>query len=211
VDTRLEVPALVGELVLLEPLSMGHAPDLVEAAGGAGGGPEFTMIPHGAAEVAEYVGMQMDRTRSGELVALAQVRAADGRAVGCTSYFNFRHRPEAPLPYAVEIGWTWLGPAARGTGINTEAKLLLLGHAFESWGVVRVDLKTDARNERSRRAIEGLGARLEGVLRKWQPSFAPGEAADYRDSAIFSMLAEEWPAAKAALGSKVAQGRDPAG
>jgi RimJ/RimL family protein N-acetyltransferase len=107
------------------------------------------------------------------------------------------------VPYAVEIGWTWLGPGARGTGINAESKLLLLTYAFETWRVARVDLKTDARNERSRRAIEGLGAQFEGVLRSWQPSLAPGEESLMRDAALFSLLADEWPAAKAALRARL--------
>ena len=80
------------------------------------------------------------------------------------------------------------------TAINTEAKYLMLRHAFEHWDVARVDLKTDARNERSRRAIERIGATFEGVLRAWQPSVASGEAGRPRDSAMYSIVAAEWPA-----------------
>ena len=79
--------------------------------------------------------------------------------------------------YAVEIGSSWLSPAVRGTAINPAAKLLLMTQAFEDWGVVRLDIKTDARNEVARRAIAGTGARFEGVLHAWQPSLAPGEEA----------------------------------
>jgi RimJ/RimL family protein N-acetyltransferase len=93
----------------------------------------------------------------------------------------------------VEIGWTWLAASAQGTGINTDAKLLLLRHAFETLGVARVDLKTDARNHRSRRAIEGLGATFEGVLRRWSPSWTPGEEGRLRDSAMYSFIDVEWP------------------
>ncbi len=99
----------------------------------------------------------------------------------------------------MEIGSTWLGASAQRTGINTETKLLLLEHAFETWSVARVDLKTDARNTRSRNAIEGLGAQFEGVLRNWQPSMVVGEEDRYRDSAMFSILDGEWPDTKARL------------
>jgi hypothetical protein len=105
---------------------------------------------------------------------------------------------------AIEVGWTWLAASAQGTGINLEAKLLLFTYAFETLGVVRVDLKTDARNERSRRAIERLGARFEGILRRWSPSRAPGEEGMLRDSAIFSVIAEEWPTVKSALTIRLA-------
>ena len=142
----------------------------------------------------EYVHTQIGRADLGELIPFAQVRVADGRAVGSTSCHNMRFLPREPDPFAVEIGWTWLGASAQRTGINTEAKLLLMGHAFETWCVARVVLKTDARNERSRSAIEGLGARFEGVLRSWQPSLATGEEGRFRDSAIFSILVSEWPA-----------------
>jgi len=106
---------------------------------------------------------------------------------------------------AIDIGWTWLAASAQRTGINVEAKLLLAGYAFETLKVVRVGFSTDARNERSRRALEGLGARFEGVLRCWSPSRAPDEDGLLRDSAIFSVVASEWPAAKAALGRRLAR------
>jgi RimJ/RimL family protein N-acetyltransferase len=94
---------------------------------------------------------------------------------------------------AVEVGFTWLARSAQGTGVNAEARLLLFRHAFEEWGVSRVDLKTDARNSRSRAAIESVGARFEGVLRNWSRSWAPGEEGRLRDSAIFSVTASEGP------------------
>jgi RimJ/RimL family protein N-acetyltransferase len=93
----------------------------------------------------------------------------------------------------VEIGFSWLAASAQGSGINTEAKLLLFEHAFTGLGVARVDLKTDARNGRSRAAIESVGARFEDVLRQWSRSWAPGEDGQLRDSAIYSIIAEEWP------------------
>jgi N-acetyltransferase len=108
------------------------------------------------------------------------------------------------FPCWVEIGFTWLAASAQGTGINPEAKLLLFTYAFETLGVSRVDLKTDARNERSRRAIATAGAHFEGVLRSWSASWAPGEEGKLRDSAMFSVIATEWPAVKSSLAARVA-------
>ena len=190
---HLDVPALHGALVRLERLSGHHADELAAVADYDRSAFGFTWVPHGKAEAKEYVRTQLSRARSGELVPFAQVRTADGRAVGSTSYFNFRSLPGAAAPFAVEIGFTWLAAPAQRCGINVEAKLLLLSHAFERLGVARVDFKTDARNERSRRAIEGLGARFEGVLRSFGQSWAPGEEGLLRDSAMYSVIASEWP------------------
>jgi len=105
---------------------------------------------------------------------------------------------------AIEVGWTWLAASAQRSGINVEAKLLLFTYAFETLGVVRVDLKTDARNEQSRRAMERLGARYEGVLRNWSPSWVRGEEGQLRDSAMFSVIPSEWPFVKASMRSRLA-------
>jgi RimJ/RimL family protein N-acetyltransferase len=105
------------------------------------------------------------------------------------------HQRGENLPDAVEIGYTWLAPWAQRTGINTQAKLLMLTHAFETWRVHRVRLTTDARNTRSRAAIERLGARLDGILRAHHAAYDGA----IRDSAFYSILDTEWPSAKAAL------------
>ena len=133
------------------------------------------------------------------------VRLADRKAVGCTAYWELRTWPDPDRLRAIEVGFTWLAASAQGTGINAEAKLLLFTYAFETLGVVRVDLKTDARNERSRQAIAALGAQFEGVLRSWSPSWAPGEEGKLRDSAMFSVIADEWPTVKSALAARVAR------
>jgi RimJ/RimL family protein N-acetyltransferase len=109
-----------------------------------------------------------------------------------TRYLSIRCRPGEVLPFAVEIGGTWLAGSAQRSGINTEAKFLLLRHAFEEWHVTRVDLKTDNRNERSKSAIVRLGATFEGVLRHWQPSQVVGEDDGFRDTAMFSIIDTEW-------------------
>jgi N-acetyltransferase len=197
---RLDVPVLHGSLVRLEPLAVRHAPDLARATEEDRSSYGFTLVPR-AAGVEAYLSAQLARDG---LIPFAQVRARDGRAVGCTAFWDPRTWPGRDDLRAIEVGWTWLGASAQGTGINAEAKLLLFTYAFETLGVARVDLKTDARNTRSRRAIERLGAHFEGVLRRWSPSWAPGEEGLLRDSAIFSVVAAEWPAVKTALAARLA-------
>ena len=179
--TPIDAPVLCGSLVRLEPLCLSHVPDLALAAEEDRSAYAYTMIPR-ADDTAGY-----------------------GAAVGCTTLFNPRTWPGREELIAIEIGWTWLAASAQRTGINAEAKLLLLTHAFETLTVARVDLKTDARNQRSRRAIERLGARFEGVLRNWSPSRAPGEEGKLRDSAIFSVTAAEWQAVKSWLANRLAR------
>lgn len=196
-------PVLDGTLVRLEPLAHRHAVDLAVAAEENRDSYAFTWVPR-AAEVGEYVDAQHARAASGLLAPYAQVVKATGRAVGATAFWEPRcWRDEGRLD-AVEIGFTWLAASAQGTGVNVESKLLLFRHAFEVWEVQRVDLKTDARNLRSRAAIEAVGARFEGVLRNWSRSWAPGEEGRLRDSAIFSIVADEWPERRAALERRLA-------
>jgi N-acetyltransferase len=203
----LDVPVLEGSLVRLEPLTTRHAADLAKVVDDDRSSYRYTLVPR-ADEVEEYLEAQLARAAEG-LVPFAQVRRRDESAVGCTAFWNPRTWPGRSALRAVEIGWTWLAGSAQGTGINTEAKLLLFTYAFETLGVARVDLKTDARNERSRRAIAGLGAHFEGVLRSWSTSRAPGEAGKLRDSAMFSVIAEEWPDVKSALAARVAARQPP--
>jgi RimJ/RimL family protein N-acetyltransferase len=123
-----------------------------------------------------------------------------------TNYLTLRWEPQTQVPYAVEVGGTWLAHSAQRSGINVEAKLLLFSHAFETWRVGRVDLKTDARNARSRAAIEGVGGQFEAVLRSWQPSHARGERGRLRDTAMFSIVTADWPDVRARLESRLAAG-----
>jgi RimJ/RimL family protein N-acetyltransferase len=198
------VPVLNGSLVRLEPLSMRHCADLAVAAEEDRGAYGFTGVPRGW-QVQDYLAVQFDRASSGKLAPFAQVRQTDGQAVGCTAYWDPRYWPGRAELCAIEIGWTWLSASAQRTGINVEAKLLLLEFAFERLALARVDFKTDARNDRSRRALERLGAQFEGVLRDWSQSHAPGEQGQLRDSAMFSVIASEWPAIKAALRRRLAR------
>lgn len=187
-----ESPVFEGRLVRLEPLAHRHAADLAVAAEEDRSSYEFTWVPR-AAEVHDYIDAQLARAKSGSMAPYAQVAMSSGKAVGATAFWNPRFWPGRSELCAIEIGFTWLARSAQGTGINREAKLSLFRHAFEQWKVARVDLKTDARNLRSRAAIAALGARFEGVLRNWSQSWAAGEEGHLRDSAIFSIIAPEWP------------------
>lgn len=195
-------PVLEGALVRLEPLEHRHAADLARAAEEERGTYEFTWVPR-ANEVPSYIDAQLARAATGRLAPYAQISTATGRAVGATSFWEPRSWLSDDRLDAIEVGFTWLARSAQGTGVNAEAKLLLFRHAFEVWDVSRVDLKTDARNARSRAAIESVGARFEGVLRNWSRSWAPGEEGRLRDSAIFSVTAQEWPECRERLEKRV--------
>jgi len=202
--SRLTGPVLSGSRVRLEPLSPAHAPDLAEAAEEDRASYGWTWVPR-AHEVEQYIAEQSQRAESGQLAPYAQIDLTSGRAVGATAYWDPRYRPGSDRLQAVEVGFTWLAASAQGTGLNTEAKYLLFENAFEVWDVARVDLKTDARNNRSRAAIAAVGAQFEGVLRQWSRSWAPGEDGLLRDSAMFSIIAAEWPACRARLRERLAR------
>jgi N-acetyltransferase len=205
VVASLAVPELQGSLVRLEPLSPRHAADLARTAEEDRSSYGFTLVPR-AADVDTYIAAHLARASDG-LMPFAQVRVEDGVAVGCTAFWEPRTWAGRDDLRAVEIGWTWLAHSAQGTGINDEAKLLLFTYAFETLGVARVDLKTDARNKRSRRAIERVGARFEGILRRWSPSLAPGEEGRLRDSAMFALIDDDWPTAKPELAARIPRTR----
>jgi N-acetyltransferase len=205
-----DAPVLEGALVRLEPLSVDHGTDLAVAVEGDRGSFGHTVVPR-AGEIGDYLAAHFERARSDGMVPFAQIRLGDGRAVGATAYWDPRFWPDRPDALcAIEIGWTWLAASAQRTGINVEAKFLLLEYAFETLNVARVDLKTDARNDRSRRAIAGLGATFEGVLRSWSPSRVPGEEGLMRDSAMFSVISSEWPTVKAGLRERLSRTKNKA-
>ena len=181
-----------------------HVPGLQQAAEAAATSP-FATVPT-PEEVEDYVARSLARRDAGAYAPFAQVEAATGRVVGHTAYLTPRWMDGGRL-FAVEIGSTWLAPAARGTAVNPAAKLLLMTQAFESWGVDRVDIKTDARNEAARAAIAATGATFEAVLRAWQPSLAPGEEGLVRDTAMFSVTPPEWPRVRARLEERIERRR----
>jgi RimJ/RimL family protein N-acetyltransferase len=203
---------LSGKHVRLEPLTMAHAPALVAAAtSGARDTFAFTTVPQTDESARVYIEEALSLHAQGRALPFATVDAASGRVVGSTRYLNVEfwawpdgspHQRGPDVPDVVEIGATWLAPAAQRTAINTEAKLLMLTHAFEVWRVHRVSLLTDARNMRSRNAILRLGTKLDGVIRAARVATDGG----IRDTAVFSILEAEWPAAKAALQAKLSAG-----
>jgi RimJ/RimL family protein N-acetyltransferase len=193
----IELPALIGRLVRLVPLEPAHAPALARAAGESRATYEFTTVPDGVDAALRYIERACAERAEGRSVPFATM--VGGQVVGSTRFLNIERWdwPRASEdPDAVEIGATWLAASVQRTAVNTEAKLLMLAQAFDGWGVQRVTLKTDARNERSRRAIERLGARCDGILRAWQPA---SDGAWARDSAIYSILPGDWSGIRAAL------------
>jgi RimJ/RimL family protein N-acetyltransferase len=208
----LERVTLVGALARLEPLTVGHVPALVAASAGHPEAYRYNVVPQGDDAMAAYVDDALTAGEAGDTLAFATVRRADDQVVGSTRFTRAErwpwptasalHRADG-TPDVVEIGNTWLAVAAQRTGVNIDAKRLMLGHAFEVWGVHRVSFITDARNEQSRRAIEALGARFEGVVR------AHRIAADtsVRDSARFSIVAAEWPDVRRRLERRLASHR----
>jgi N-acetyltransferase len=202
----IEPLTLRGGHVELFPLAVDHAGDLATAATGDRSSFAFTEVPEGAEAMAAYITKLLGQHARGEALPFAQRRLADGRLVGCTRFMELRWWRGRSAPDEVEIGGTWLAADAQRTALNTEAKLLLLSHAFDVWEVWRVALCTDARNERSRRAIERIGACLEGVLRNHRPSAVAGEAGRPRDSALYAITAADWPDVRDRLLGRLAAG-----
>ncbi|TAM91833.1 N-acetyltransferase [bacterium] len=181
-----------GRHVQLEPLDLAHAPELFEAGREEEIWLYMPIAPFRALDDATtFVEQAQAAARTGTQIPFAIIDRASNRAVGSTRYLDIL-RPDRGL----EIGWTWLGASARRTAINTECKYLLLRHAFEAQGAIRVQLKTDARNLRSQRAIERIGGVREGVLRKH--TIRPYDHF-VRDTVMYSILDEEWPAVKTRL------------
>lgn len=186
---------LEGRLVRLEPLALHH----LEALSAVGLDPGLwrwtTSFVGSAQEMRAYIETALREGREGRSLPFAIVDRASNRVVGSSRFGNIDG-----INRRAEIGWTWIAPQWQRTGINTEAKYLLLTYAFESLGCVRVELKTDALNEQSRRAILRLGAKEEGTLRSHMITYS-GRA---RDTVYFSILEQEWPAVKARLESMLA-------
>lgn len=195
---RVEPVVLEDAHVRLEPLDRRHAPGLLEA--GAADPGTWAYLPRPPVRTPEDVLALIDEALrgrdAGSDVPFAIVLRADGRAVGSTRYLDIQRESRG-----LEIGWTWLAPRVRRTAVNTACKRLLLGHAFDTLGAVRVQLKCDARNARSRAAIERLGAVREGILRRNRRMWD----GHIRDSVYYSILADEWPAVRARLDAFLAR------
>jgi len=196
-------PTLTGELVRLEPLDAAHFDGLRRALEVDRATFGWTIVPT-PATVGEYAADRFAQRDAGQMSPYAQIEVASGEPVGHTTYCNPKFRADGSL-YAVEVGYTWLIPASQAGALNSESKLLMLTHAFETLGVARVELRTDARNERSRAAIEAIGGVFEGVLRNVGMSRVPGE--DLRDEAVFSIVRPEWPTTKERLHARLERKR----
>jgi len=185
---------LNGSNVALEPLCPDHAEELWEAAQApeiwawlANIGEDRKLFDH-------WLALTFEAAAEGREGPFATRNVASGQVVGSSRYLNVR-----PDDRVVEIGWTWLHPSAWGGGANVEAKLLMMRHAFETLDCVRVEFKTDARNERSRAALAALPARFEGILRNHMIVPTVGQ----RDSAYYSVIDSEWPEVRANLESRL--------
>jgi RimJ/RimL family protein N-acetyltransferase len=185
--------------VVLEPLALSHVDALLAAASEERATYAFTLVPHDRASTLDYVEAALTDARAGDALPFAVRLPADGRVVGSTRFLDIEDWDGTGVPNAVEIGSTWLAASTQGTRVNPAMKLLMLAHAFDTWNVERVTFKTDARNERSRRAIAKLGAQFEGIRR------AHKIASDgtVRDSAYFSIIRAEWPSVRARLAERL--------
>jgi RimJ/RimL family protein N-acetyltransferase len=192
---KVEPIILEGEKVRMEPLSMAHHADLCEA-----GLHEqlWKLIPTLVStpeDMKDYIQTALNEQEKGISLPFATVEKMSGKAIGSTRFGNIDASNKR-----VEIGWTWISPDWQRTVVNTEAKYLMLKHAFETWKCNRVELKTDALNDRSRNAILRLGAKQEGIFRQHVVTYS----GRLRDSVYFSIINTEWPEVKAKLEEKLA-------
>jgi N-acetyltransferase len=189
------VSVLEGEIVRLEPLARRHEKELFEAALDER---IWRWMPYDAGVSRErfqaWLEDALAASSAGTEAAFATVEAATGELVGSTRYLALR-----PEHRGLEIGWTWLAPAHWQTGANVEAKLLMLEHAFERLGCLRVEFKTDSRNERSRAALAALPAQFEGIFRKHMLV----RGGERRDSAYYSIIDDEWPEVRENLARRI--------
>jgi RimJ/RimL family protein N-acetyltransferase len=187
---------LEGQQVRLEPLLATHEEPLNNAAAdGELWTSQFTIIPT-RLEMAAYIVSALQAQATGRELPFVIVRKHSGQVVGTTRFYNIERENRS-----VEIGYTWLAMTAQRTAVNTEAKLLLLAHAFEKWRCIRVSFVTDVRNQQSQKALLRLGAKHEGILRNHL--IMPGGR--YRDSASFSIIESEWLEVKSHLRASLAR------
>lgn len=190
---------LEGEIVVLEPLEAHHEEGLFAAAQHREIWEWLAPIGESREYFSAWLAASLHESHAGREGVFATIERASDEPIGSTRYLNVReaHR-------GMEIGWTWLSPSAWRTGANIEAKLLMLRHAFERLGCIRVEFKTDTRNKRSRAALAALPAKFEGVFRKHM--LMPGVGV--RDSAYYSVTDEEWPDVRVNLERRLAAARE---
>ena len=189
----LAIPTLRGDLASLEPLAPEHAEELAEAVAEE----DLYKIWYTRLPTPDRMSAEIEKLLAGHAAGQIvpwTIRAADGRAVGMTTFLNIR-----PDHRRLEIGSTWIAPSAQGTGVNTQVKLLQLAHAFEALDCIAVEFRTHWHNRRSRAAIEALGAKQDGVLRNhdlWRDG-------SMRDVVVFSIIDSEWPTVRLSLTEKL--------
>ena len=195
----LDPVVLQGSLIRLEPLSLDHLDALVPFALDAELWRFTTNNVTDRGTLAEYIRAALDMRETGTALPFVTMLRAENRCIGSTRFANYdrEHR-------RVEIGWTWVGAAWQRSGANVEAKLLMLSHAFEVLECNRVEFKTDSLNEKSRRALAGIGATEEGILRRHMVMWS----GRLRDSVYFSVIREEWPEVRARLTERLTRGSD---
>lgn len=205
-----EAITLQGQKIRLEPLELRHVDGLAQASATNRELYRWSPVPSGKAEATRYIETALAWQEAGTAMPFAILSVDDNTVIGSTRFWNIERwawpagHPShgRGIPDACEIGYTWLASSAIRTGANTEAKLLMLRHAFEVWRALRVCFHTDSRNQRSRAALERIGAKFEGILR------AHRMAADFipRDSVRYSIVASEWPGVRHRL-SGLLEGR----
>jgi RimJ/RimL family protein N-acetyltransferase len=195
--------SLSGQHVQLVPLSQQHQDDLVEAVrDGELWNLWYTAIPTPEGMDAEIT-RRLSLQAQGSMCPFAVIDPSTGRAVGMTTYMNIDAANRR-----VEIGSTWYRQSVQRTPLNTEAKRMLLAHAFEQLNCIAVEFRTHFFNQQSRRAIERLGAKLDGVLRSHQINQHPLAVGALRDSCVYSIIASEWPSVKTHLDFQLSRSRD---
>jgi RimJ/RimL family protein N-acetyltransferase len=197
--TWLEPVTLKSEHAILEPLDRRHEPDLIEAArDGALWNLWYTNVPSDT-DMAKEIDRRLELQNAGSMLPFAAIEPKSGRAVGMTTYMA-----ADAVNHRLEIGYTWYRKNVQRTALNTSCKLLLLTHAFEALDCIAVEFRTHFFNHASRRGIERLGAKLDGVLR----SHLIARNGTLRDTCVYSVIAAEWPAVKANLTWQLSRPRD---
>ena len=194
--TSLAPITLEGAHIRLEPLTAAHAPALLPAALHEELWRWTVSQVRSAADLDRYIAAALRDQELGLALPFATIHRESGQPIGSTRFGSYDAENRR-----VEIGWTWIAPEFQRTAVNTEAKLLMLRHAFEQLGCIRVELKTDALNERSRSAIRRLGAVEEGIFRKHMIT----STGRMRDTVYYSILAEEWPGVRVRLEARLAR------
>ncbi len=195
-STHLAPVTLEGRLVRLEPMSLDHLDGLAEVAFDESLWRWTIGRPLDRDALRDWMDRAIANREAGTELPFVTVERTSGRPIGSSRYLSLalEHR-------RLEIGWTWLAPSFQRTALNTEAKYLMLKHGFEELGAIRIELKTDSLNERSRRAILRMGAKEEGTLRNHMITWT----GRFRHSVLFSVIESEWPSVKAGLEQKLEQ------